>query len=86
MAMVDVQEKRKLLNKWGTYFPLEPPKDFDPNDFKHLAVQVFYQFFLEDKKRATSLLEWEKKDDNFEQIVVHINYLGLYQNCNANVR
>jgi len=50
--MADVQEKAKLLSKWSTYFPLEPPKDFDPNDFKHLAVQVFYQFFLEETTRA----------------------------------
>jgi hypothetical protein len=42
------------------------------NDFKHLAVQVFYEYFAQEESQTQ--LEWEKKDDNFEQIVVHINF------------
>ena len=29
---------------------------------------------------------WEKKEDNFEQIVVLINYTQLYQNSSTNVK
>ena len=32
------------------------------------------------------MLQWEKKDDNFEQIVVHINYTALYQACPQNIK
>ncbi len=31
-------------------------------------------------------MQWEKKEDNFEQIVVHINYSLLYQNCPSAVK
>ena len=35
------------------------------NDFKHLAVQVFFDYFSQDTPKS-QYLEWEKKDDNFE--------------------
>lgn len=41
----DHKEKRKLLERWPHYFPHEPIKDFDPNDFKHLCIQVFFEAF-----------------------------------------
>ena len=43
---------------------------------------MFFEYF----SRNQSLIEWEKKDDNFEQIVVHINYMYLYQASIKNVQ
>jgi hypothetical protein len=43
--MADVQEKAKLLNKWSTYFPLEPPKDFDVSTHSHLLILTLAQRF-----------------------------------------
>jgi hypothetical protein len=53
------------------------------NNFKHLAISTFYEFFALDEagNNHHQFLQWEKKEDNFEQIVVHINYSMLYQNC-----
>ena len=45
-------------------------------------MHVFFEYF----SRNQSLIEWEKKDDNFEQIVVHINYMYLYQASIKNVQ
>ena len=59
-------------------------KSVQQNDFKHLAVQVFYEYFAQEESQ--SQLEWEKKDDNFEQIVVHINFSNTFKLCNQNVR
>ena len=48
---------------------------------------IFYEYFSQDGgARAQSELQWEKKEDNFEQIVVNINYTQLYQNSSTNVK
>ena len=58
--------------------------NLQPNDFKHLAVQVFFEYFS--NAQAHAHLEWEKKDDNFEQIVVHLNFILLHEKCTKHVR
>jgi BioD-like phosphotransacetylase family protein len=50
-----------------------------------LAVFCFFQYFIDATVQQTHL-EWEKKDDNFEQIVVHLNYQAVHASCNGNVR
>ena len=48
---------------------------------------IFYEYFSQDDgAKAANDLNWEKKEDNFEQIVVHINYTQLYQNSTTNVK
>lgn len=80
----DHKEKRKLLERWPHYFPHEPIKDFDPNDFKHLCIQVFFEAFS--LPEFQQYLEWEKKEDNFENVVVNVNYSNLYSCGNPNIK
>lgn len=66
--MSDFKEKRKLLVRWPAYFPHETVKEFDvrqspeahslwqPNDFKHLCIQVFFEAFGHEDYQ--SYLEW----------------------------
>eukprot|EP00347_Sterkiella_histriomuscorum_P010702 403375251 len=56
-----------------------------PNDFKHLAIQVFFEAFSMEEYQK--YLEWEKKEDNnYEAVVVYINYAQFFQCGNANIK
>ena len=82
--MKDAQEKRKLLERWAKYFPHEQQKDFDSNDFKHLCIQVFYEAFS--LPEFQQYLEWDKKEENFENIVVQVNFSNLFACGNPNIK
>lgn len=71
--MQDYKEKRKLLIRWSHYFPHENVKEFDvsaimmclifnfqPNDFKHLCIQVFFEAFS--LEQFQSYLEWVRNN------------------------
>jgi DNA helicase MCM8 len=55
------------------------------NNFKHLAILTFYQYFASNET-ARNQLQWEKKEDNFEQIVVHINFAVLHRDGPNNIK
>jgi hypothetical protein len=50
-----------------------------------LAILTFYQYFASNET-ARNQLQWEKKEDNFEQIVVHINFAVLHRDGPNNIK
>ena len=52
----------KLLLEWyGEYFPCEDkPMKFEVNEFKHIAIWIFYESFC--KPSFETLLEWDNED------------------------
>ncbi|CDW72960.1 dna helicase mcm8-like [Stylonychia lemnae] len=64
----------KLLSKWTIYFPHEKQKSFDS--------LLEWVYFI----RQTEILLQDKKDDNFDSIVVHINFAALYQIGSSNLK
>lgn len=84
-ANLPLADLNRLLDRYSEYFPLdERPKMFDKGTFKHLAIKIFYEFFI--KPNNDKFLEWEHEDTNQEQIACQMNYCNILECDDSNVK